>query len=138
MAAPRPAAWRLLWALPLTLPALLLLPPLRVAGARARWVDGALECAWPHEQGRVRRALDRLPWVAITLGHVVLAASPAELERTRAHERVHVAQAERWGLLFWPAYLGAGLWVWLHGGRPYLDNPFEVAARHPSEGRSAS
>src|SRR4029453_6288213 len=43
---------------------------------------------------------------ALTLGHTVLARTAGDLERTREHELVHVAQYERWGLLFVPAYLG--------------------------------
>ena len=47
---------------------------------------------------------------ALTLGHVVLGVSQAALDDTRAHERVHVAQYERWGPLFLPAYLAASGW----------------------------
>ena len=43
---------------------------------------------------------------ALTLGHTVLARTAGDLDRTRRHELVHVAQYERWGLLFVPAYLG--------------------------------
>jgi hypothetical protein len=65
---------------------------------------------------------------AMTLGHVVLGRSQRLLDQTRDHERVHVRQCERWGPLFIPAYLGASLIVWLRGGRPYDDNPFEREA----------
>jgi hypothetical protein len=50
------------------------------------------------------------------------------LDETRAHERVHVAQCERWGPLFVPAYLAAGAWAWARGRHPYFDNPFEREA----------
>jgi hypothetical protein len=69
------------------------------------------------------------PAAAITIGHVVLAQSSAALAQTRRHERVHVAQYERWGGLFLLAYPLASLWAGLRGKHPYLDNVFEVEAR---------
>jgi hypothetical protein len=45
---------------------------------------------------------------------------------------VHVAQFERWGLLFLLAYPGESLLQLLRGRRPYLDNRFEVEARRLS------
>ena len=65
---------------------------------------------------------------ALTLGHTVLARTAGDLDRTRDHELVHVAQYERWGLLFVPAYLGCSAWLWLRGCDPYWDNPFEREA----------
>jgi hypothetical protein len=65
---------------------------------------------------------------AITFGHVVLAKSRAALAATRAHERVHVRQYERWGPLFIPLYLSASLWTAARGRHPYFDNPFEIEA----------
>jgi hypothetical protein len=65
---------------------------------------------------------------AMTLGHVVLGRDRASLCRTRAHERVHVRQCERWGPLFIPAYLLASLLMHLNGSDAYLDNPFEREA----------
>lgn len=99
-------------------------------------IDGVLEI----HGGGVTKLLSRIsPFTgaisAITLGHVVVGASLAELDRTRLHERVHVQQYERWGPLFIPAYFLAGGWVWFHGGSPYLDNPFEVEAYAVSDGQ---
>ena len=65
---------------------------------------------------------------AMTLGHVVLGRTLAEIERTREHEAVHVAQYERWGLFFIPAYFACSIWLWFRGGHPYFDNPFEREA----------
>jgi hypothetical protein len=65
---------------------------------------------------------------AMTLGHCVIARTKADLDRSRRHELVHVAQYERWGPLFVPAYLACSGWLWLRGRDPYLDNPFEVEA----------
>ena len=64
----------------------------------------------------------------MTLGHVILGASEADLDAARRHEQVHVRQYERWGPLFIPAYLAASAWLWLRGRDPYRDNPFERQA----------
>ena len=75
----------------------------------------------------------RLGWRyrAITFGHVVLSVD--ELDPTTLdHEIVHVRQYERWGPLFFPAYLFASLAARLRGGHGYRDNPFEIAARRDS------
>lgn len=109
------------WAAPTSAVGLLAAAALALRGGRAHWRDGVLEVA-------PRRALS-WPCGAITLGHVVLASSHGQLEATRAHERVHVAQAERWGPAFIPAYLLASAWMALTGRRAYWDNPFEVQAR---------
>jgi hypothetical protein len=69
----------------------------------------------------------------MALGHVVLGRDEAALDRTRAHERVHVRQAERWGPLFVPAYLLIGAWLLVRRRDPYRDHPFEVEARGVGE-----
>jgi hypothetical protein len=102
--------------------------------------DGVLEASGPG----VARWFDRLApgrqVMAMTLGHVVLARDTACLDATRAHERVHVAQCERWGPVFVPAYLGASAVAWLWGGDVYADNPFErdAWARAPVTAQAAS
>ena len=127
------ARWRravcLLWAAPHSLLGLLLGLVWWLAGASAKQVDGVLELALPDATASARQIRWRLPFAAITLGHVVLAVDTREMARCRAHERVHVAQYERWGPLFLPAYLGSSLWQWLRGRRAYWDNRFEVEAR---------
>lgn len=120
--------WHRLWASPYTVLGLLLCALGCLAGARIRRVDGVLEASLSF-RARPQRWLRRLPFSAITLGHVVIAANQRELERLRAHERVHVRQYERWGPLFVPAYLVSSLLLWLRGRHPYWDNPFEVEAR---------
>ncbi len=70
----------------------------------------------------------RLPFVAITLGHVVIAVNQAAMQRLRQHEQVHVRQYERWGVLFFVAYPLASLWAGLRGQCPYRHNHFEVQA----------
>jgi hypothetical protein len=120
---------RLAWASPYTLLGLVLGAAWWLGGARPQRVHGVLELALA-ETGRFpRQGAWRFPFAAITLGHVVLAVDQASLDQWRAHERVHVAQYERWGPLFLPAYLGSSLWQWLCGRDAYWDNRFEVEAR---------
>lgn len=119
---------RLAWPLPWTLAGLLLaLPALLGGGWQWRRVDGTgALCAHGGLSGRI---LAR-SWIgAITIGHLVLARDSATLERTLAHELVHVRQFERWGLLFPLLYLWASWEAWRHGGRAYWDNRYEVEAR---------
>ena len=109
--------WRLAWPAPWTALGLLLALPAWALGARGQWRDGVLEVSG----GRLGRAAEH-GWAggfaAVTLGHVVLAVSAAQLDRLRWHERCHVRQYERWGLLFVPAYLAAGAWAWAKGQTP--------------------
>ncbi|WP_291008911.1 signal peptide prediction [Hydrogenophaga sp.] len=127
-------ALRLAWASPNTLLGLVLGSIWWLGGARPRQVDGVLELALKASAQPTRLSPWRLPFGAITLGHVVLAVDQASLDQWRVHERVHVAQYERWGPLFLPAYLGSSLWQWLCGRDAYWDNPFEVEARR-ADGR---
>lgn len=91
--------------------------------SRPRWHEGVIEAA-----GGGLSILLR-PWAqAITLGHVILARSPHALTEFRAHERRHVRQYEFLGPFFLPAYFLIGALIWLRGGRPYLDHPFERQA----------
>jgi hypothetical protein len=127
---------RYLWAAPGSVLGLLLVPLALAGGGGIHIVDGVLEV-----YGGVVTRLLRLgfPWVgpvtALTLGHVVLGCDPACLAKTRAHERVHVRQYERWGPLFIPLYLGASLAVWIAGRDPYRWNPFEREAFDRGSGR---
>lgn len=114
---------RYLWPSPWTLLAIaigLLL------GGTFRRVDGVIEI-----HGRwVARVLQRLwvPATAITVGHVVFGQTAQSLEITRKHERVHVRQYERWGVVMVPAYLLASAYLYLAGRDGYRENPFEVEA----------
>lgn len=99
------------------------------AGASAKRVAGVVEVAFDNDRLPAARLLARLPFSAITLGHVVLAHTHACHAIVRAHERVHVAQYERWGLLFFVLYAGSSAWQLLCGRRPYIDNHFERQAR---------
>jgi len=115
------------WALPTTSLGLLLMAAALATRGRVRHVGGVLEV----HGGLVAWSLARLPLsrvAAITLGHVVLGIGGAALDATRAHERVHVAQCERWGPYFLPAYALSSLWALMRGGHPYHDNAFEREA----------
>jgi hypothetical protein len=116
-------ALRYLWALPATIVGLAV-----AMIAVGQCVDGAIEVGG----GRVGRAIARLPpsirFHAITLGHVIVGTGQRALESSRAHERVHVRQYERWGMLFFALYVGSSLAQWLCGRHPYFDNCFEREA----------
>ena len=119
-----------LWPLPVTLLGMLIALVARSSGGVVRQVDGVLESAggWPARV--LRRGFPFSGAVAaITLGHVVLGVSLDALTATRAHERAHVRQFERWGILMLVLYPLAGLAAWLRGGHPYRDNVFECEAR---------
>ena len=120
---------RYAWPAPWTLVACALAPAVRRSGGSARLRDGVVEL----EGGVLARLLPRLGFgwriAAMTLGHVVLATDQDTLDRTRAHERVHVRQYERWGPFFPLVYGLASVVAWLPGGDPYLDNRFEREAR---------
>ena len=100
-----------------------------LAGATWRWHSGVVEVTLSPEGAPVTGWARRLPFSAITFGHVVLAITEKDQTDLRSHERVHVAQYERWGGFFLLAYPAESLLQLLNGRRPYLDNRFEVAAR---------
>ena len=118
---------RYVWAAPTSALGLLALP-FALAGGRVRLIDGVLELSGPVVGFLLRLAPIRGGAAAMTLGHVVLGRDDECLCTTRAHERVHVRQCERWGPLFVPAYLAASAWAVLRGGDPYRDNRFEREA----------
>ena len=136
MPSPR-RALALLWALPTTLLGLLVAAVALASGGRVARRDGVLEV----RGGWVRSALRGLPLLrgggAMTLGHVVLGTSRSALADTRAHERVHVAQCERWGPLFLPAYALSSLVALLRGRHPYRGNRFEREAFEKGGGGGA-
>jgi hypothetical protein len=111
---------------------------LLLTGSRARFERGVLEVYGGGLGPLLARAVPRFPISAITLGHVVLAADAARLAETRAHERVHVAQYERWGVLFPILYVLASAGALLAGRHVYLDNAFEREAEARSRGTDAS
>lgn len=127
-----------MWAMPATVLGLVTAAGALCLGARPRIVDGVLEvCGGPLQ--RLVRMLPRpLRFDAITFGHVVVGCNEAALATLRTHEHVHVRQYERWGLFFFPAYLGSSLWQLLRGRHPYYDNRFEVEAFRVGAAASAA
>jgi hypothetical protein len=96
-------------------------------------VDGVIEIYGPATRRFLRRVIP-LPQgaAALTIGHVVIACDPICLERTRAHERVHVWQYGRWGPFFLPLYGSASLIALAQGKNAYDGNWFEAEARSRS------
>ncbi len=117
---------RYVWASPATVIGL----ALAVFARQIAIVDGVVEAHGPL-LGWVLAHLTIVPGgvAAITFGHVVLGRNADALDWTRAHERVHVAQYEKWGPLFLPAYVLASLWAFVRGGHLYFNNRFEREAR---------
>ncbi len=133
----------MLWALPVSLCALPLLPlalgwPLP-RHMRGRWAinNGVLEITSPALSWFLRG-----PWfraitggsgfAAATIGHVIVARDAHCMHGCRTHEHAHVRQCERWGPLFPFAYVLAGLYMAIKQRNLesyYWDNPFEVEAR---------
>jgi len=118
-----------LWASPYTVLGILIGLMGLCTGGRIRLRDGVIE----FYGGAVKWFVTRLPGgqftLAITFGHTILGQTDAALDICREHEKVHVRQYERWGPLMGPAYLLCSLVLWLSGGKPYHDNPFERRAR---------
>lgn len=120
---------RYLWALPATLLGLTLAGCALPRG-RFRVVEGAIEAHGPWLRWLLTNCVPVKGGVAaMTLGHVIVGVDARALAETRAHERVHVRQYERWGGFLLPAYLLASLYAMLTGGHYYLDNHFEREAR---------
>ena len=113
-------AWAYVWSSPMGgVGALAVLVSL-CFGERVRWDRGAfvVKATGPFGSWMASRG-----WGGFTIGWTILLwhyENPTVL----AHERVHVEQAKRWGLLFWPAYLWE---LAIHG---YRGNRFEREAYH--------
>jgi hypothetical protein len=121
-------ALKVLWAAPASALGLVLALPALLLGARIARHSGVVEVTLRGGSGSTARRR-RLPFHAITFGHVVIAAGAEAQRRLRSHERVHVAQYERLGPLFLLAYPAESLFQLLRGRRPYIDNRFEREAR---------
>jgi len=125
---------KVVWASPGSLVGLLLGLVILLFGGSARCKHGAIEFCLREGVANCGAIERSLPYRAITFGHIIIAITEEELECIRAHELVHVRQYERWGIFFFPAYLGSSLWQLLRGRRVYWDNYFEVQARNKSRG----
>jgi hypothetical protein len=119
---------RLIWASPCSLLGVVLGTALLALGGSARRVGRTVEFALQDADSPNDSALVRLPFEAITFGHVILGCSHAGLARLRSHEIVHVGQYERLGPLFLLAYPCSSLLAALRGECPYRGNHFEAQA----------
>ncbi len=122
--------WRVLqlaWAAPNSAIGLLAGTIMILSGGKVQIRRGALEFfgGW---FSKIFTYLPNGPIAAMTLGHVILGQDTQCLERVREHEQVHVAQYERWGPFFLPAYLLCSMVLWFRGRDAYYENPFEVEA----------
>lgn len=120
---------KLAWASPCTFVGLVFGFAILLCGGLISRSANTLEITLHGSHPPGRAPLRWLPFRAITLGHVIIAISRQELVLLRAHERIHVRQYERWGIIFFAAYLASSCWQILKGGHPYWDNFFEVEAR---------
>jgi hypothetical protein len=120
---------RYLWAFPATGVGLVFVLAAWVSGGRARVVDGVIEVQGGLVGAFLRRGFFGFtPASARTIGHVILGLDQANLDSSRVHERTHVRQYERWGILFLPAYLASSWTARRRGLDPYYDNRFEREA----------
>jgi hypothetical protein len=129
---PRPTDRSLLayaWAAPNTALGLAFVGLACVTGGRARLEQGVVEAHGGALPLLLRWLLVPHGAAAVTLGHTVLGCDDRCLHRFRRHEHAHVAQYERWGPFFLPAYFAASVAAIVRGGHAYRDNVFEVAAR---------
>ena len=120
-------ACRYLWTMPNSILGLLIFLPFAY-GSQIAWRTGVMEMCSPGLAWALRKLPPGTGVIALTLGHVVLGRDPDCLAASRTHERVHVAQYERWGPLFLPAYLLASGVAFAQGRHPYRDNRFERVA----------
>ena len=127
-----------LWAVPCSAIGLLLGVPVLLAGGRARRAGPALEIYLHEGAVPARSRCARLPFSAITFGHVIIGTSSQRLDVLRAHEPVHVAQYERLGPLFLILYPLASVVAVVCGKGAHAGNYFEVQATTMSTVRQNS
>jgi len=120
--------FRYLWAAPATLVGLLLAGIACALGATVRIRHGVIEVAGGRLASLAGSAPLSFRLLAITFGHVVVGSSHSVLAAEQAHEHVHVRQYERWGVLFFPLYLGSSALQLIQGRHPYWHNAFERQA----------
>jgi hypothetical protein len=117
-----------LWAAPNTALGMAMGLTMLCFGGQLQFLRGAAEFSG----GLMGRLITALPaslrFDAMTLGHVILGVSQAEVSAARQHEHVHVRQYERWGIFFLPAYVLSSVWQIARGRRAYRDNFFERQA----------
>ena len=115
---------RYCWVLPVSCIGIVLLPFVILSGGAVVIASGVIEA----EGAIASFLLSRLHIDAIAIGHVIFGRNRDSLIRCRTHERVHVWQYERWGLLFPVLYLLSSATALVRGLDPYRDNRFEQEA----------
>ena len=123
-----PLCLRMLWALPCSAVGIALGVVVLVLGGRWQRIGHTLEIALAVRQAQLPRCAVKLRFSAITFGHVIVGQSHEVLAALRTHERVHVRQYERLGVLFFLAYPAASLLAACRGQCPYMGNRFEREA----------
>ena len=116
------------WASPNTLMGLFFGLLMVLFGAESHRQRGVAEFTGGWIGSLIASSALRIPFRAITLGHVILGADRATLDAARDHEHVHVRQYETWGPFFLPAYVASSAWQLVCGRRCYRDNWFERQA----------
>ena len=119
-----------MWALPTSAVAFPFVMANGVSGGQTILWHGVIEIQGPLVRYFLSRSFVRAS--AMTLGHVILCCDNDCRNRFRAHELVHVQQAERWGPMFLPFYLGMMAWTWRRTGQGYWFHPWEIEARELS------
>ena len=119
--------WRYLWPLPLTVIGFMLALTVRLSGGKWSFRNGVLESCGA-AAGFMLRLHPVKGVIAMALGHVVIARDDFCLAQTNAHEREHVRQFERWGVIFPLLYGAETAYRWVRRQDPYADNRFERAA----------
>jgi hypothetical protein len=116
------------WASPYSLIGLLWGLLAVLSGAKTHVHEGTLEITGGRTGKWYAKTFRKRHITTITLGHVILSKNESCLHDLRLHEKVHVKQYEKWGVLFAPAYFISSIVQIIRGRNPYLDNVFEIAA----------
>lgn len=121
---------RYIWVSPITLLFLPLLGVAKLSGGKVTLHTGVIEICDGWLGRKLHQGLPLFGAVnAFTVGHIVVGVSAQHLAASRCHERVHVAQFEKWGCVF-PLVYGLGsLYALARGKHAYWDNPYECEAR---------
>ena len=121
---------RYIWVGPITLLFLPLIPMARLTRGKVNVHTGVIEICDGWLGRQLARGLPLFGAVnAFTVGHIVVGISARHLATSRCHERVHVAQFEKWGCVF-PLIYGLGsVYALMQGKHAYWDNPYECEAR---------
>ncbi|MBN2313833.1 MAG: hypothetical protein JXM79_07875 [Sedimentisphaerales bacterium] len=126
-----------IWAFPATILGLILILFALMQEGSASIVDGVIEAHGGIITKILKNGFPMLGKAAtFTLGHIILGCDFQCLSKSRKHKRIHVKQYELWGPFFIPSYLVASFFIFIKGGNPYGDNPFEKKATNKTVGNT--